>query len=266
MPALRPAIFLPESWTATPQPPQPPAATVQAPLTILPDRAWTGVVNTRQDEIHLLGVSSSDLYEGGAAQYLDLSQIPFFAGKRYPTNYNLCGQLSVAAALGLDPIEVLLVFEDLKPGGGSTTDGALILATNEKTSIRNLEDLIHRFGWGTQAIGFETDPLRWREGQLGPPTPERVAELLAQGKAMIALVNLNRRSGKIQDPDLAREEEDNTPHWASLHEVEWRSEGAFVLVYNSFRDHEEWYSWESFLRSWELYPDNSNYRALIALP
>jgi hypothetical protein len=170
--------------------------------------------------------------EGSAAQYLNLEKV---FGEGWPqTHYNLCGPLAVGASLGMTPQQALALFRDsngavseTKLKGRGTTEGG---------------DLMRMY----EAAGWTAE---YKAGQL--PQPEDMARLLAEGKQLIAVVNIDTSPSK---DGMLRDFDDSTKqvaHWVNVRSVEEGANGEWMVrVYNPFENREEVYSWADFEASW----------------
>jgi hypothetical protein len=199
-------------------------------------------------------------------QYYDLEQIAEFQGKGYGTqsldqngerhgyHYNLCGQITSAASMGLDPIDVLVTFESLP-------DGPRILGDQTMgTTERELRRLMAEYGWTTESIGHKGDAYSWWDGESWQPKAYQVSDFLDNGQGVRALLNLDTGTGLIGPKDGVHD----APHWAHILQVVVRDEGeAYVRIYNSFMHREEWYNFDHVVDSWT---PSSNYVASIETP
>jgi hypothetical protein len=188
---------------------------------------------------------------GTPAQSINLGdpELPFTNYRYGHVHPNLCGELTVAVTLGLDPTQALVIFEGLEPNRteGILTDGAAILADRSMgTSARNLSDFMKALGWTGEPIGFAGDTQVWAER---PPTMEEVGERLRHGQAVIALVSLDTRSTYLTASDVPND----AAHWVSiLQALKTRSGEEIVRVYNPYMNREEWYAWQELQDSWQL--------------
>jgi len=200
---------------------------------------------------------------GDNAQDLNLGAIEGFEGSYVGiVHKNLCGEITSAVTMGVDPIEALIKFE----GVG---EGAAILANPAMgTNVVDLIRLYEEYGWEGQPIGYAADPDLWKDY---PPTMENLTEYLQEGKAVVTLVNLNTSNGYLEPGDV----QTDASHWvAVLQTVETRSGDEFVRIYNPYRNREEWLSYDDLKSSWQLYAKYNrwdvrmgpNYRAVIATP
>ncbi|MFP2903643.1 SH3 domain-containing protein [Pyxidicoccus sp. 3LFB2] len=169
--------------------------------------------------------------EGSAAQYFNLEKV-FGEGWRQ-THYNLCGPLAVGASLGLTPQQALTLFkgsdgvlsESVLNGGGTTAGGSLM-------------KMYGAAGWTSEYVaGAMTQP-------------EDMARLIAEGKQLIAVVNIDTKGadGMLRDFDDSTKQ---VAHWVNVRAVEEDAQGNWMVrVYNPFENREEVYSWEDFEASW----------------
>jgi hypothetical protein len=214
-----------------------------------------------------------------AAQYLSLFEI---LGDGYPrtVHRNLCGELAVMAAMGLSLEEGLRLFAEVR-----TT--RMIVATGEdgqqKITWINisgkdlLTDVIETGGGSAtnywqlghffeQASGggLSANYLSYPAGD--PPEADDIAGMLAEGKSVVALVNIDTMdSGRLQEIDSSG---DPAPHWVTITGVIPTQNGMTVVrVYNPYHNREELYSWESFSSSWENTDgNNGRYQLVVAEP
>lgn len=221
-----------------------------------------GVGTIVADDQRLLGMPRFQYSPGEVDQYLMLNGVdgvPEFVGKGYGSDfsgdfglhYNLCGQLATAVTIGVDPIDGLIAFERIDSGPSILADQTI------GTGHAQLTNMLGEFGWEGERVGNATDPYPWRDGRGWQPKPEQVAEHLEQGRALIALMGLNTRSGLI-DPAGP------IPHWVSVLQVVESQDGeAYARIYNPYQNREEWYSFDHLAASWAPGP---NYRAVVATP
>ncbi|MHA7634193.1 SH3 domain-containing protein [Corallococcus sp. M7] len=169
------------------------------------------------------------LQVGSAAQYINLEKA-LGPGWRQ-VHYNLCGPLAVGASLGMSPKEALTAF-------GATSAG--ILNGGGTTTATPLETVYEARGWTT---GYTS-------GEASMPAPEDMARMLDDGKALIALVNIDTKGAD----GMLTFFDDSTKavaHWVNVRAVEENGNGDWtVRVYNPFENREEIYSWDDFEESW----------------
>ncbi|NNC09347.1 hypothetical protein HJC10_41865, partial [Corallococcus exiguus] len=176
----------------------------------------------------------SALQEGSAAQYLDLQKV--LGPGWIQEHYNQCGPLAVGASLGMSPKEALTLFKD---SDGATS--ASILNGGGTTRGSTLAKVYESMGWTTD----------YTAGEASIPKPEDMARMLDDGKALIALVNIDTKGadGMLRDFD---ESTKTVAHWVNVRAVEDNGNGDWtVRVYNPFENREEIYSWDDFEASWE---------------
>ncbi|RKH86711.1 SH3 domain-containing protein [Corallococcus sp. AB045] len=173
------------------------------------------------------------LQEGSAAQYINLEKA-LGPGWRQ-VHYNLCGPLAVGASLGMSPKEALTAFAATSAG---------ILNSGDTTTATPLAKVYEARGWTT---GYTS-------GSASMPAPEDMARMLDDGKALIALVNIDTKIGDEDKDGMLRLHGDSTKavsHWVNVRAVEDNGNGGWtVRVYNPFENREEIYSWEDFEASW----------------
>nr|AYM52425.1 beta-N-acetylglucosaminidase [Corallococcus sp.] len=169
------------------------------------------------------------LQVGSAAQYIDLEKA-LGPGWRQ-IHYNLCGPLAVGASLGMSPKEALTAFAATSAG---------ILNGGGTTTATPLETVYEARGWTT---GYTS-------GAASMPAPEDMARMLEDGKALIALVNIDTK-GADGMLSLFDDSTKAVAHWVNVRAVEDNGKGGWtVRVYNPFENREEIYSWEDFEASW----------------
>lgn len=222
-----------------------------------------GVEDIVAADQRILGIPEFPFPGEAVEQYIDLGKIGAFEGNGYTVHPNLCGQLVVAATIGQDPEDALIEFNSLDPvkDGSVTTDGFAILGNpHQGTGAANLRDLLQEYGWQGDRVGNAGDPYPWYDGRSWEPKPGQVADHLAHGRAVIALVNLDTATQRIDAADGT----DDATHWVSvLQIVETRTGESVARIYNPFQNREEWYSFDTLVDAWTPGP---NYRAVIATP
>ncbi|NOJ95468.1 SH3 domain-containing protein [Corallococcus coralloides] len=169
------------------------------------------------------------LQVGSAAQYINLEKA-LGPGWRQ-VHYNLCGPLAVGASLGMSPKEALTAFAATSAG---------ILNSGTTTTATPLETVYEARGGTT---GYTS-------GEASMPAPEDMARMLDDGKALIALVNIDTKGAD----GMLTSYGDSTKavaHWVNVRAVEENGNGDWtVRVYNPFENREEIYSWDDFEASW----------------
>jgi hypothetical protein len=211
---------------------------------------------------------------GPADQYIDLSDPSLPFSEEFPRSnphFNLCGQLTIAATLGIDPIDGLARFSELLPdyAAGDYTDGSRILGDPRMgTSPQDLSDFMELYDWTGEPIGYASDTQAWVDR---PPTLAEISNRLERGQAVIALVALDTRSTYLTPNDVPGD----AAHWVSIVQtIQTRSGEEIVRVYNPFMNREEWYTWQDMQDSWQLGskldsqgdPLGPNYRGVIGTP
>ncbi|RKG75821.1 SH3 domain-containing protein [Corallococcus exercitus] len=172
------------------------------------------------------------LREGSAAQYINLEKA-LGPGWRQ-VHYNLCGPLAVGGSLGMSPKEALTAFKD---AGGTN---ASILNGGGTTKATPLQKVYEARGWTT---GYTS-------GAATMPAPEDMARMLEEGKALIALVNIDTDGADGMLRDMA-DSTKQVSHWVNVRAVEENGNGDWMVrVYNPFENREEVYSWSDFESSW----------------
>jgi hypothetical protein len=80
--------------------------------------------------------------------------------------------------------------------------------------------------------------------------PQDMARLLAEGKLLTAVVNIDTTGagGMLRDFDDSTKQ---VAHWVNVRAVEQTGNGEWMVrVYNPFENREEVYSWDEFKESW----------------
>lgn len=156
---------------------------------------------------------------GDRAQDINLGVIEGFEGSYVGiVHTNLCGEITSAVTMGVDPIDALIKFEGVGEGAAILADPSM--GTNPTDIIRLYEE----YGWEGQPIGYGADPEPWKDY---PPAMENLNEYLQEGKAVITLVNLNTSSGYLEPTDV----DADASHWvAVLQTVETASGEDFVRI------------------------------------
>jgi len=208
---------------------------------------------------------------GGRAQYINLDRIPNLnnqrfgvdSGERMGIHFNLCGELTSAITIGVDPIEALIRFDsiNIEENGVVFTDGSAILEDHTMgTDAGDLSALLREYGWQGDRVGNTGDPYPWRDHRSWQPKPDQVMSHLDEGRAVIALVNLDTTSTLIEP---VNNHTDST-HWVSILQVVQTRDGKSVVrIYNPYENREEWYPFYQLVESWTPGP---NYRAVVATP
>ncbi|RKH63052.1 SH3 domain-containing protein [Corallococcus aberystwythensis] len=172
--------------------------------------------------------------DGRPAQYLNLGKV---LGEGWSQDhFNLCGPLAVGASLGMSLKEALTAFKD--------ANSASLLSGGGTTKGDHLGNVYEAKGWTTD----------YGAGEASMPEPEDMARMLEEGKALIALVNIDTKIGDENKDGMLRFFDDSTKavaHWVNVRAVEENGNGDWtVRVYNPFDNREEVYSWEDFEASW----------------
>jgi len=189
---------------------------------------------------------------GSAAQYFNVNKV-FDEGVWEKAHYNLCGPLSVGASLDLNPQEALTEFRDTN---GSAT--AAVLKENQTTEGSQLMAMYVHAGWKAT---YDRDEL---------PPPQDMARLLADGKQLITLVNINvpDAGGKLAPYNTtSADDQTRVAHWVNVLAVEQTGTGDWMVrVYNPFDNREEVYGWNDFTTSWGMTNGGNPYGMVIATP
>lgn len=177
-----------------------------------------------------------------AAQYLNLNSM--WGGDWRTVHKNLCGPLAVGASMGVLPQEALTRFA---ASNGDISEG--LLNTGYTTGKDDLIPMYTAEKWTTDYSSGDALP------------PEDFARFLADGKSLVALVNIN--------PDGADGmlRAGGTAHFVNVRAVEENGNGDWMVrVYNPYQNREEVYSWKDFKASWTQTEGNNAYGLLIATP
>lgn len=175
---------------------------------------------------------------------------------------NLCGQITSAVTIGVDPIDALIEFEGVPDGSAILSDPSM------GTNPTNLIKLLEEYGWEGQAIGYASDPEPWKDY---PPTMDNLHDYLCEGKAILPLTNINTSTGFLEPGDIGSD----AAHWPSvLQTIKTHNGEEIVRVYNPYENREEWIRYDDYQSSWQLYSKYNrsgkrmgpNYRAVIATP
>ena len=226
-----------------------------------PDGTATGGVSSESQRV-LQDFHFERLSGGNHAQDINLNLIEGFRGKGYGINsgdlagvhYNLCGEIVASVTVGVDPVDGLIAFEQ-------TSRGAEILGDHTVgTNSNELIDLLDENGWEGQRVGNAGDPYPWSDDRGWEPKPDQVSDHLREGRAVIALVNLEKLNAFVEPVDGRND----ATHWVSILQVVTGSDGeASVRIFNPYENREEWYSFDHLVESWTPGP---NYRAVVATP
>ncbi|MFP2926257.1 SH3 domain-containing protein, partial [Pyxidicoccus sp. 3LG] len=169
--------------------------------------------------------------EGSAAQYFNLEKV---FGEGWPqSHYNLCGPLAVGASLGLTPLQALTLFKD---SNGTVSESSL--KGRGTTAGGELMTMYEAAGWTSEYVA----------GSM--TQPEDMARLIAEGKQLIAVVNIDTQGadGMLRDFDDSTKQ---VAHWVNVRAVEEGANGEWMVrVYNPYENREEVYSWDEFAASW----------------
>ncbi len=175
-----------------------------------------------------------------AAQYLNLFKL---IGRGFPpAHFNLCGELTVNAILGLNLGEGLKVFRD-------TPSGADVLADRFQGT---LGPQLGRFIRAATGNGFTAEFRRAASSSRPEPVfdPAGMQEFLNKGGLLVTLVNIEgfRNQGRLKPVHDSRKK---IAHWIAVTDVIERPRGEPVIrTYNPFHNEEELYNWPWFKDSW----------------
>jgi hypothetical protein len=187
----------------------------------------------------------SDPYKG--AQYLIPDKLVSekvqskVGNLRNSYNGNLCGQLAIIAALGLDIEEGMNIFSEF------VSQGYNILQNDETTSDLNLINFF-KVAVGKRINEIYTTRLN-DEKPLN--TKDEFAETLASGNIIIANVTIDStQEGRLMDRESSHTD---TPHWVWVQEIipTKEDDNPLVRVYNPFMNREEVYDWNTFSSAYE---------------
>jgi len=241
------------------------------------DGSLQGVVV--EDDQRLLQNFEYHRYSGGRhAQDINLDLISQFEGKGNGVNsgdlqgihYNLCGEITSSVTTGVDPIKALIKFEQIyiENYGVVYTDGVAILEDHTMgTDAGDLSALMEEYGWHGERVGNADDLYPWRDERGWQPKPDQVADHLNNGRAVIALLNLDTITEFIEPVN----NRNDASHWVSILQViETREGDTVVRIFNPYQNREEWYPFDHIVDSWELQGNQTepgpNYRAVVGTP
>jgi hypothetical protein len=195
------------------------------------------------------------------AQYLDVNELAEF-GRYWPRyHFNLCGELAVIAALDLDLKEGLLLFkkvngyEPLNADGtkwGSISGEDILNDRNKTTSGYTLANFFEKASGGALEASFKAGNIK----------AEEMANMLNEGKSLVALVNIDgNQDGRL---DALDQSGDAIAHWVTVLDVVEPPEGpALVRVYNPYMNREEVYTWDTFQDGWAHTEGNTTQYGLV---
>lgn len=203
-------------------------------------------------------------------------------GDGYPrtVHRNLCGELAVMAAMGLSLEDGLRLFAEVHTtrmivetgedgrqnitwiniSGKDLLTDVIESGGGSATTYWQLEHFFEQASGG----GLAADYLSYPAGD--PPAADDVAGMLAEGKSVVALVNIDTMDrGRLQEVDLSG---NPAPHWVTITGVIPAQNGPTVVrVYNPYQNCEELYSWDSFSSSWgNTDGNNGHYQLVVAEP
>jgi hypothetical protein len=142
-----------------------------------------------------------------------------------------------------------LLTDVIETGGGSAT---------------NYWQLKHFFEQASGG-GLAANYLSYAAGDS--PVADDVAGMLAEGKSVVALVNIDTMDkGRLQDLDSSG---NPAPHWVTITGVIPTQNGRTVVrVYNPYQNSEQLYSWEGLSSCWEenTVGNNGHYQLVVAEP
>jgi hypothetical protein len=218
---------------------------------------WSeGEVERNQLGYYVLDGDESDPIEDrlpSAAQFMSPYLLTRNPDLMNTNHNNLCGELAVIAALGLDigeGIEIFANIEDYKD--------RIINDAGEGTSPDNLRQFI-------DAVGDKRfDTAYIKKGDDAINTPEEFKKNLESGNKVICLVNINGNdNGKLTGVDSTYD----IPHWISVQDViTTKDNKTLVRVYNPYMNREEVYDWDTFAASYAITTESSVANISVVAP
>ncbi len=204
--------------------------------------------------------SRNELDPNDPAQYIDVATLAEL--DRIPPYYNsnLCGELAVMASLDLNLKEGLTIFKEVdgyEPLDEEGTKWGLmsgedILNYNRTTSGYTLANFFEKASNGALEASFQSGNIK----------AEEMANMLNEGKSLVALVNIDcNQGGRLDDQNQSG---DAIAHWVTVLDVLESPEGpALVRVYNPYMNREEVYTWDSFQDAWAHTEGNTTQYGLV---
>jgi len=196
-----------------------------------------------------------------ATQYLDVWKLANLNLHRPYYHRNLCGELAVMAALHLDLKEGLRVFKDVIGWEPTDNEGEewdlmsgedILLNRKKTTSGYTLVNFFETVTEGALDASFEA----------GFVEPAAIANMLREGKSLVALVNIDT----LESGQLGPLDQSNGPaaHWVTVLDVVEPPEGPkIVRVYNPYMNQEEFYTWDTFTDAWSQTRGNTTQYGLV---
>jgi len=164
------------------------------------------------------------------------------------THFNLCGQLAVIEALGINLTQGLRTFyEEVDHPNQS---GRTILGNPNRGTYASelIQFILAVADQRNEKWEVTHHYLPWAAGRL-----DAIIEMIESADLVIALVNIDpSQTGKGRVGMGG-----STAHWVTLQEVVEMAGEIFLRLYNPFMNREELYLWEVFDRSWEFAEINS---------
>jgi len=234
-------------------------------------REWSeGEVDRNQLGYYVLDGDESDPIEERlphAAQYMSPRLITKNGNLMNSIHNNLCGELAVIAALGLDLAEGLNLFAEIEissddrniyrggvEGAWTPVLGADILndgsvGTTYLTLVNFIDHATNGKYTGTKHSSNNN------QEEFG--SVDYLKESIQNGNKVIALVNIDT----VNDGNLRAMDDTNDPvaHWIEVQDVITTKEGeTYVRVYNPYMNREEIYDEETFMAAWETTGETHN--------
>ncbi len=212
---------------------------------------------------YLLGKAGDDpskMKMPSAAQYMSPRLITGNLELMFKTHNNLCGQLAVIAALGLDIGEGIEIFANIND------HYKRIINDPEATTYANhLSKFIDSVGDDRFGAAYSVS------GDDAIDTPEEFIEHLEAGDKVISLVNIDSSTsgkGKLKDEDKVIPGSKNTPHWVWVQEIILTKEddNPLVRVYNPYMNREEVYDWNTFSAAYYSTAGNDKHNHSVVAP
>ncbi len=152
--------------------------------------------------------------------------------------------------MGFDLVEGLNLFMQVRPTDKSTE----VLKTGSTSFGSQLAGLIHLCSDGALKAAYRTANFA---PQLKISEPTQMLDMLNSGRMLIPLVNIGKGSGLLRP--VSSNARLNIAHWVGVLDVMRLRQGNYVVrIYNSYHNHEEFYTWSTFLSAWEQTQGNSS--------
>jgi hypothetical protein len=157
------------------------------------------------------------------AQYLLIKEIT----GRNRRNYNLCGEICVAALAGVNVVPLLKQWSD------SSSRAKKILEKDHGTGLQDLLSMLALYG--------RTGEMFQYSASVSPVSPRWIKDQLRTDKKAIVGVGI-KRSGRLAADGYIR-------HWVVLEDVLPVGHGGWVRLYNPFMNRDEVYTYDVFRAS-----------------